>query len=539
LNERTVTGRIIISGERVLIYGGNIIAPAPADNATADAGVVQVNASATNTQIIGVYVSAADSTLAGVRGARGIMVDTDDVIIRNCFVQAGSSTAVGGLASGGVGIQSSGNNLLLDNNVVYGGNGTNSGVSGTTTGAGGAGYAITSGTEVAIVASFFFGGNSGNALNGAISITLASGGDGITISDSVEVTINNSMAQGGSSGSRVGAATGLGGGFTMGNGGNGVTSSATKLIIKNTMLYGGNVGAATITDSALNVFAEMTPGHGGSGLQLANNAFNSEVDYSTLYGGLSGNVTVSINISNVGSLDIFSGGSGGNAVTVAQQVNGDIVPQAVIKNSHLIGGAGADMQITFNLALGGTVNGNAGGAGLFVDDASFGVALLDSNVSTLEGGDITYTADVGGNPILGGDGGAGINIFGAGATNIKISDNNIVQTGRGGNVLGGGVGGVGGDGGTGILIIETDASAELSNNTIAYTGDGGSADTGGSGGQAINSASTTAETIIYGNYAYAIANGTQYTIAAGNIDGGGGTAFLAAGTNNLFNIHKP
>src|SRR5438093_69050 len=66
LNKRTVTGRIIISGDRALVYGGNVIAPAPADNATADAGVVQINASATNAQIVDCYISATDTVVAGV-----------------------------------------------------------------------------------------------------------------------------------------------------------------------------------------------------------------------------------------------------------------------------------------------------------------------------------------------------------------------------------------------------------------------------------------------------------------------------------------
>jgi len=541
LNERTVTGRIIISGERVLIYGGKIVAPAPADNVTADAGVVQINPSATNAQIIDCYISAADTTVAAVRGARGITVDADDVIIRNSFVQAGSSTAVGGLASGGVGIQSSSNNLLLDNNTAYGGNGTDSNASGVTTGAGGAGYVITSGTEVVIVASSFFGGNSGDALNGAISIVLASGGDGITIGDSVQVIINNSLAHGGNSGSRVGASTGLGGVFTMGNGGNGITSIASQLIMKDSALYGGNVGSASMTELAVSVNTEMTPGHGGSGLQLNNGAINSEIELSTFYGGLSGAVTVTITVTTVGNVIVFAGGSGGHAVAVAQQVDDDIVPQAIIKNCNLIGGAGVDMQISLNGGIiGSTVSGNDAGSGLFIDDAVFGVSLIETEISTLRGGAIIYPAAVSGNPNLAGIGGIGVNIFGAGATNIKIADNNIVQTGDGGNVTGGGAGGIGGDGGTGIVIVDTNASAELSNNTIAYTGVGGAAATGGNGGQAINSASTTAQTIIYGNYAYAIATGTIYSFAAGNIDGALGTAFaLAAGTNFLFNIHKP
>src|SRR5262249_50647559 len=120
LNERTITGRIIItSSQRILVYGGNVIAPAPADEPTAEAGVIAIDSVSSDIQIANCYISAADGTVAGVSGAYGVVfASAPNVKISECIIKAGKGGPVNGVSAGGIGISGSGNNFILENSQV-------------------------------------------------------------------------------------------------------------------------------------------------------------------------------------------------------------------------------------------------------------------------------------------------------------------------------------------------------------------------------------------------------------------------------------
>jgi len=538
LNERTVTGRIIISGERVIIYGGKIVAPTPADNATADAGVVQINASATNAQIIDCYISAADTTVVGVRGARGMQIDADDVIIRNSFVQAGNSGSVNGLADGGIGIQSSANNLMIDNSQLFGGNGSDSNSSIITTGNGGIGLMMTAGVGIRCINSAISGGNAGSATGGADSVTLANGGHGVGIDAGVEVILGDNIIVGGLSSTITGSAIATVGNVIAGNGGDGIHSAAANLVIQQSNLSGGNVGTTTATGTNIGGAFSLTAGSGGAGMYLESLSLQTEISFSTLTGGDSGLVETTAVPS---SIDNVIGGQGGHGIDIHQVPSGVILPEAIINNCVVIGGRGQNIQSSDAIATTNPVNGNSAGFALaLVDDNVVNVVMNNCQLQTQLGGSVVVTGLSGGT-FTGGNGGDAIVIMGANIAGVTIAHNSVLHTGAGGDASAS-LNGIGGNGGNGIIIGANVSDAGINNNTITNTGVGGTGDAlSGVGGQAIVSTSASAGMIIYGNYAYSIATTPVYAITAGHVDGNSkGTAYTtASGTNFLFNIHKP
>jgi hypothetical protein len=546
LNERTVTGRIIISGERVLIYGGNIIAPAPADNATADAGVVQINASATNAQIVDCHVSAVDSTVAGVRGARGMQIDAEDVIVRNSFVQAGSSAAVGGLADGGVGIQSFANNLTLDNNQIFGGNGSESNSSIITTGNGGAGLMITAGVGVRCINSAIGGGASGNATSGADGITLASGGHGINVDAGAEVVLEQNIITGGNSGTIDGSALATVGNVIQGNGGNSIHSAALNLIVQQCVLNGGNVGSATATGaSGIGGINSFTAGTGGSGIYLDTNSVKFIIQNCTIGGGDSGLVTASA-LGGAGINNVPLSGKGGPGIEIVQQVIDDISPSALIESCAIKGGLGTDF-------VSGSGFANVTSNSVFANDAGHGIVIPIANTSfvdiltctilTSDGGSLVSSILASNGATKGGDGGNGIRLAdstgdGTGINGIYIESNVILGIGQGGDAPG--ETGAGGFGGYGIFIGSGVVSVLVSGNAIAFSPGGGSGGfaTGGDREAILQSGGSSA--VIFDNFAYDIAALLPYVMTVGDaVDAPSGTPFaLAAGTNNLFNVYK-
>lgn len=666
LNQHVVTGRIIISGQRVVVYDGNVIAPAPADNATADAGVIDIATSAANAQILDCYISAVDGTVGGVRGARGIdFAAAPDIMVHNCVVVAGKGGPVGGISDGGTGIAGSGDRFILEGSQVVGGSGSDSTSGAITTGDGGQGLSITGGVLCSVLSSTITGGNAGsvNTANDVGTVTFGSGGNNtinalafslqdstffggnggavvttgnigvggavtggagavglqITTAAIINGLISDSTIFGGTSTVFSGTNIGVSGAVTQGASGHGLFIQAGRALIENSVIRGGSGGALTATGvigdgavvsgstvgagllgnssnvnvainnsqisggdsgslSATDIATLSSVGRGLAGFGIHNLGGSFSIDASTIIGGsvptitlVAGNVgSAATGLSSSGSgasairafgshcamsiehstiiggdaaglstlgvvNNIIAGSRGGHGVRLDQTSDATSSPEVVVVECQIFGGKAGDISSGTVGSL-ATVTANSGGNGIEVSALSGFSSILDSAITTYRGGDITGAP--GAFAITGGDGGIGLNLSGAGVTAIIISQNAIVQTGRGGNVP---AGKTNGDGGDGIFVSAAVVSAELSKNTIAYTGAAGTGGIGGAAGFAINSASIAPGMMIYGNYAHDIANVTAYSLGLGSaIDAvTDGTLFsAAAGLNFLFNIHK-
>ena len=545
LNGHSVNGRIIISGERALVYGGQVIAPAPVDNAAADAGVIQINASAVNTQVVDTYISAADTIVVGVRGARGITVDADDVIIRNSFIQGGNSGGINGFAGGGVGIQSSANNLTLDSDQIFGGNGSDSDSSIITTGNGGVGLMTTAGTGILGVNNTIGGGASGNATNAADGIVLANGGHGINIDTGVEIALEQNIITGGNSGTIEGSAIATGANTTGGSGGDGVHSAAAYLVMHDCKIAGGNVGSTTATGAGgIGAVSTFTGGAGGAGIYLDTNSVESVIHHNTINGGDSGLITATAfggtGINNVNPFGNVS--RGGHGIDIVQQVVDGIIPHARIQTCVIQGGRGVDIVSNSSIGAVFPVQGSEAGHGIVLSALNvFSVYVMDCTITTLNGSNLVAPV-VGPAGNNGGNGGDGIRVSdstgsGVGISDIYIANNQLLGIGAGGDAPG--ASNTGGDGGWGILIGSGVLSVEVGNNTIAFSPGGGSGGfANGIDNEAIFEAGLSSA-VIYNNFAYEIAALLPYVMTVGDaVDAPNGTAFLAAGTNNLFNVYK-
>ena len=547
LNQYIVTGRIIISGERALIYGGKVIAPAPADNATADAGVIQINVGADNAQIVDCYVSAADTTVAAVRGARAITVDANDVILRNNFIQAGSSGAVNGLADGGVGAQSSGSNFVINNSQVFGGNGSGSNLSTTTSGAGGIGCNVVANSVVSMTQSICKGGNAGQLTNGANGITTAAGGDGITIASGAQVLIEQSEIVGGDSSIITGPSMATTGSVIGGDGGAGINASAAFLALYETAIQGGSAGNVTIVSAIGSAAFSFTPGSGGAALHIGDTTTGpTTVRSCSLIGGNCGALTTT-DSGGTGINNIMFGAIAGNGVEVRHPAI-NTTAYTIIEYCDLKGGLAQNIISASGLGtVGGVaVFGNNAGDGIVVDNGGSHVDIANCTLMTFKGGDITGVSLGGINTRIGGNGGSGVRvgdifIIGAFESFIRISNNQILAVGGGGAAPGGP--GQGGPGGYGILVGQTAVGIEVSYNTVTNSpgGDVTSASAGTSN-YAIFVGSSV-QTIIYGNMAYAVApetfSGLVYALSIPPfaVDAPNGTLF-APGTGRLANIYQ-
>jgi len=547
LNQYVVTGRIIISGERALIYGGKVIAPAPADNATADAGVIQINVGADNTQIVDCYISAADTTVASVRGARGITVDANDVILRNNFIQAGSG-AVNGVAAGGVGIQNSGINLIVDNSQIFGGNGSGSNLTATTSGAGGKGCNVVANSTLSMAQSICKGGNAGQLTNGANGITTGAGGDGVTIALGAQVWIDKSEIMGGDSSIITGPSMATTALVVGGDGGYGINSVADFLALYDSSLQGGNAGNVTIVSAIGSAAFSFAPGNGGAALHIGDTTTGpTNVRSCSIIGGNCGALTTT-NAGGAGINNIigdFYGALAGNGIEIKQQITNNGA-YAIIEQCDIKGGLAQNITSASGLGTLLGVFGNSSGDGVVIDEGGSHVDIANCTVMTFKGGDLIAVSFGGAGAQASGNGGNGIRVadifgLGAGESFIRISNNQLLSIGGGGVALGG----TGGMGGYGIIVGDSTLGIEVSYNTITNSPGGDITSTLPGQSNFAILVGVGLQTIVYGNIAYAVTPATftifvysfPITIPITAVDAPNGTPF-ALGIDRLANIYQ-
>lgn len=524
-------------------------------------------------------------------GADGVELLSSEFYAGNAgAMNAGNDIANVTLNAAGQNV-SHGTNLIVRECKLYGGDSMPIVTTADIGGAGGAvliangvaGLAITGASASAIINSADIRGGALSGMNGAnigvsSPVTQALSGQGLYVEGSV--VVQNSLMMGGPAGAIVATGT-IGAGTAVSVGGNGLglqaTATSTRVLVTNSTILGSS--GSTVSADQIAIASNVSLGAGGDAIN--SNAISLLVYKSIIVGGNSSLVTASGVNGNIGSVAgqlimrqggngvlVLSGGKfsqfencvirGGNvspisatgtinnvvasfagsAVAIGHSSSATITAQSLVLSSELAGGVGLD------ITAGGTVAGTAvvaaasGGRAIDLFAAtSSNVDIENCTLTSGRGGDVIGA--VGGLARTGGSVLSAIDVRGAGITGIRVTENYIAGTGRGGNAAG--AAGTGGNGGTGINVVAAVTGAELSKNTVAYTGAGGTGAVVGTAGQAINSLSLSVGMIIYGNYAHNIANATPYNILAGNIDGAvTGTAYAAAaGTNFLFNIHQP
>ena len=398
--------------------------------------------------------------------------------------------------------------------------------------------------QVILGDSLVMGGPSGpivatGIIGAGAAVSFGGNGPGLqATATSTRVLVTNSTIVG-SSGSTVSAdQIAITSNVTLGAGADGINSNTVSLLVYESIIVGGDSSIVTASGANGNIGSlagQLIMRQGGNGVIVLSGGKISQFENCVIRGGNVSPISATGDIDNVTN---SPGGFAGTALAIGHASSATITAQSYVLSCELAGGSGLDITSGGTVAAIAAVLAASGGRAidLFAGSSS-NVDVDNCTLTSGRGGDVLGA--VGGLARTGGSALSAIDVRGGAITGIRITENYVAGTGRGGNAAG--AGGTGGDGGTGINVVAAVVGTELSKNTVAYTGAGGTGAVVGTAGQAINSLSLSAGMIIYGNYAHNIANATPYNILAGNIDGAvTGTAYAAAaGTNFLFNIHQP
>jgi hypothetical protein len=102
LNNRQLTGTLIVGAENACVSNGTIFAPAPTTALQAALAALTITTLGANAQISNVNIACQDTTAANVPGRTGIKISANNVTIHTCSIQSGSA---GSNAAGGHGIE--------------------------------------------------------------------------------------------------------------------------------------------------------------------------------------------------------------------------------------------------------------------------------------------------------------------------------------------------------------------------------------------------------------------------------------------------
>ncbi|UCG70820.1 MAG: right-handed parallel beta-helix repeat-containing protein [Thermoplasmata archaeon] len=461
--------------------------------------------------VIQVLSAALDMDNSAIRSCNqpGIYADSSTISVTNSYI---ADTEMGGIFC-------SGSDAVIDNNDIYGYNGTDGSPGGID---GGHGVIITGAKSVVTISNNrIYGGNGGDDLTG-----MGGGAGGIGIFD--------------------------------------INYNGQVIITSNEIIKGGKGGN--------NIGQGMLAGEGGMGIHImpiSDSASSPAVEISgntAILGGRGGDNDVPPTYGD------GEAGGGGNAIMISDDPPGSAGDVVISLNTDIIGGEGGHNHAKTNNT--GWTAGN-GGVGIVLSNTGIpGYVLIDQNTN-IAGGSGGNNTGIGNLGMRAGDGGNGLLLFNS--TNVTVTQSYIVG-GDGGNNTPTGMMASAGDGGSGVFLYNptTDFVSMVDITDSTLTGGEGGDDwvgmTGpiqggaGNGGSALYSypgmGSCTFSDLFggkggnnygptggggSGGYGAAFINSLTWTVSEGTItggkggdnfgiDGGGGSGGYASVISNSNNI---